>query len=60
MIAKDPQLGRGWLKKQLLMRARRLNTEDTDASLCTVLPLETSTYLMSDIEDWDIDEHLGR
>ena len=38
------------------MRARRSSSEDTDASLRAVRPLETPTYLMSDIEEWDVEK----
>ena len=56
MVAQDAQSGRGQLKKQSLMRARRSSSEDADASLRAMRPLETPTYLMSDIEDWDVEE----
>ena len=55
-MAKDAQSGRGQLKKQSLMRARRSSSEDADTSLRAVLSLETPTYLMSHIEDRDVEE----
>ena len=38
------------------MRARRSSSEDADTSLRAVLLLETPTYLVSNNEDWDVEE----
>ena len=58
MVAKDARPGRGQLKKQSLMRARRSSSDDdeVDDRLHTVPPQETFHGPMSNVKDWDVEE----
>ena len=53
IVTKDAQSTRGQLKKQSHMRARRSSSEGANTTFRAVLRLETPTYLVSDIEDWE-------